>query len=227
MFLMTLVCIVLVSWLIKLSLSQCEATPRGKWGKRWLNCLDKLNTLFCVHFHRLQFMPIALPATGPAIVVANHLSGLDPLLLTAATQRPLRFLIAREEYERAGFNYLFKAIGCIPVDRVSRPEAALRAALKALEQGEVIALYPQGKIVLPHELPRKLKKGTLWLAEKSQAPIYPVHLYGIKGMGYIINSLFMRSQARLVTYPPLTEVQENCLETLQYLLEGRQLQSES
>ncbi len=223
MFLTVLVLIILSSWLINLGLSQCEATPDGKWGYRWLNCLDKLNELFCVHYHRLQYTSVELPPTGPAIVVSNHISGLDPFLLIASTRRPLRFLIAREEYERFGAKILFKAAGSIPVDRHSRPEAALRAALKALEQGEVIALYPQGKITLPDELPRKLKKGTLWLAEKANAPIYPVHLYGIKGMGYIIRSLLMRSRAKLVAYPPLINVKKDCLDTLQHLLEGRQL----
>ena len=80
--------------------------------------------------------PIPLPETGAAIVVCNHISGLDPLVLIAATPRPLRFLIAREEYERFGLQWLFRLGKCIPVERDKRPELAMRAALRAIENGE-------------------------------------------------------------------------------------------
>jgi len=74
--------------------------------------------------------------------VSNHVSGLDPLLLIAATRRPLRFVIAREEYERWGLRWLLHAVGCIPIARGRNPRSALSAARAALEAGEVVALFP-------------------------------------------------------------------------------------
>jgi 1-acyl-sn-glycerol-3-phosphate acyltransferase len=64
------------------------------------------------------------------------MSSLDPFLLLTACKRPLRFLVASEEYERPILNWLFIASGCIPVDRVGRPEKALREAFRALQQCE-------------------------------------------------------------------------------------------
>lgn len=215
-----LLCFIWLIWLIRRGLRACIAAHEADWGIPWVNYLDGMNRIFSKRFHRLEYNPVDLPATGPAIVVANHLSGLDPILLFAATRRPLRFLIAREEYERFGFQWIFRTGGCIPVDRATKPEAALRVALRALQAGEVIALFPQGTITLPDQLPRKLKRGCLWLAQQTNAPIYPVHLSGIKGMGHTISALFMRSHAKLTSYPPLIGDAID-LDYLQALLEGR------
>lgn len=173
------------------------------WGGRWLNCLDGLNRLFCRHYHRLKVDPLPLPETGPALVVANHISGLDPLLLIAASRRPLRFIIASEQYHRFGLRWLFKAVGCIPVDRKGRPERAFRAALRALEQGEVVALFPHGAIHLDSHPPRPLKPGFVRMAQLADCPVYPVRIEGVRGAGLVVASAFMRSRARLTGYPPV------------------------
>ena len=106
------------------ALKKCEAANVADWGNRWINRLDGLNRLFCRHFHRLGRQNIPLPAHGGVLVVSNHVSGLDPLLLIAASPRPLRFLIAREEYGRWWLTWLFRASGCIPVERSRNPRAA-------------------------------------------------------------------------------------------------------
>lgn len=156
------------------------------WQLKGINWVDGLIRLLCKHVHGLnETQQVPLPANGPAIVVANHVSGLDPLLLISACRRPLRFLIAREEYERPGLNWLFKASGCIPVDRSGRPEKALRQALRALEQGEVVVLFPHGKIHLDSDPPLKIKGGVARLACWSRAPIYPVRIEGVKGQGKV------------------------------------------
>ncbi len=67
------------------------------WGQGWLNVLDGFNRIFCRQFHRLNEVWLDLPEAGPAVVVSNHVSGLDPLLLIASSPRPLRFLIASEQ----------------------------------------------------------------------------------------------------------------------------------
>ncbi|MEO6697390.1 MAG: lysophospholipid acyltransferase family protein, partial [Gammaproteobacteria bacterium] len=147
----------LLGWLWRWFWRVCEAANQADWGGRWLNRLDGLNRLFCRHYHRLHYTPIRLPDQGCALVASNHVSGLDPLLLIAAARRPLRFVIAREEYQRFGLTWLFRAIGCIPVERERQPGQALRQALRALERGEVVVLFPHGKIHLDSDPPRKLK----------------------------------------------------------------------
>ena len=196
------------------------ARHRADWGAAWLNVLDGWVRMFCRRYHRVNSAVLNLPETGGAIVAANHVSGLDPLLVIAASLRPVRFLIAREEYERFGLRWLFRAVGCIPVDRGERPERALRAALRALELGEVVVLFPHGGIHA-HETPALLKGGIVKLAHKSNCLIYPLHIDGVRGAGHTLLAVVLRSQANLRVFPPLscTQIEHNeCLQRISKLL---------
>lgn len=190
------------------------------WGHGWLNVLDGLNRLFCRRYHRLNRIALPLPERGGAIVVANHLSGLDPLLLIASCARPLRFLIAREEYERFGLRWLFRAVGCIPVDRSARADGALRAALRALRDGEVIAMFPQGGIHTA-ETPALLKAGVARLAGRSGCLVYPAHIDGVRAPGHVLRPVVLRARARVRAFAPLACAdgeQRACLDRLTRLL---------
>jgi 1-acyl-sn-glycerol-3-phosphate acyltransferase len=175
------------------------------WGSPFLNRLDGLNRLFCRTLHRLPADNFDLPETGPAIVASNHVSGLDAILLLAASPRPLRFMIAREQYERFGMQWLFHALGAIPVDRSGRPEKAMREAVNALKAGEVIAIFPHGKIHLPGDPPRKLKGGAARLAAISGCPVHALMIEGIRLKGVVVASVFVPSRATVkeiaVLYP--------------------------
>ena len=203
----------LAVWLILVSLATIPpallierrllAASRADWGRRWLNMLDGANRLFCHRFHRLQPVQVPLPARGAALVVANHVSGLDPLLMIAACHRPLRFLIAREQYRRFGLQWLFRAVGCIPVERDGNTHRALAAARRALQRGEVVALFPQGRIHLDHEPPARLKRGILHLARFSGAPVVALRIDGVGGTGHTLRAVALRSHARLTVFPAL------------------------
>lgn len=186
-------------WAVK----KCETANVADWGSRWVNRLDGLNRLFCRHFHRLRHDSLPLPARGAALLVSNHVSGLDPLVLIAASERPLRFLIAREQYDRWWLKWLFRAIGCIPVERSRNPTAAYAAARRALEAGEVVALFPHGRIHLDHYQPTPLKRGVALLARETGAPIVVVRLDGVRGVGRTVSAVFLRSRVRLRHHAPL------------------------
>ncbi len=181
-----------------------EAANGADWGNRWLNRLDGLNRILCRRVHHLKHAPLNLPAAGGVLLASNHVSGLDPLLLIAASPRPLRFLIAREEYDRWWLRWLFRRIGCIPVERTRNPRAALVAAREALERGEVVALFPHGRIHLDHHPPTPLKRGIVLLARITGAPILPVRVEGVRGQGRTVPAVFMPSRARVHGFPPLS-----------------------
>jgi 1-acyl-sn-glycerol-3-phosphate acyltransferase len=176
---------------------------RANWGRPWLNFLDGINRIFCHRYHRLNTRFARLPATGPAIVVANHVSGLDPLLMIAACRRPLRFIIAKEQYERRGLRWLFDAVGCIPVNRSANPRAVLKHARDRLARGEVVALFPHGGIHLDHEPHRPLKRGVLDLARDTGAPVFCLRIDGVRGAGLTLGAVLLRSRASIHSYPPL------------------------
>lgn len=211
-------------WQLRRLLRACDRANRVDWGKGWMNRIDGLNRLFCYRYHRLNVTGLRLPKSGPAIVVANHISGLDPMLLIASARRPLHFLIAREEYQRFGLNWLFRAVKGIPVDRERKPEQALRAALRALREGHVVALFPHGKIHLDSDPPRKIKAGAARLAQITGAPILPLKISGIRGAGTVVGGVLLRSRAQVQAFPaidPAEYAYKDLLDRMQQILDGR------
>lgn len=199
----------------------CERVHRADWGGRWLNRLDGLNRLFCRTFHHFVADPVPLPAQGGALLASNHVSGLDALLLIAACERPLRFVMAQEEYDRWWLRWLFKRMLIIPVERDTRSARAVFAARRALKAGEVVVIFPHGGMHLDTDPPQPLKPGIAFLAGATGVPICPVRLEGIRGAGLTVRAVFVSSRARLQAFPPFTcppAKGKRCLKELERLL---------
>src|SRR5688572_5991357 len=85
------------------------------YGHKWLNRLLGLNQLICRHYHRLGDYWLDIPESEGAIIAANHQSGMDPVVLLAASRRRVRFLTTSDYYDLPGVGYILRAAGCIPV----------------------------------------------------------------------------------------------------------------
>jgi 1-acyl-sn-glycerol-3-phosphate acyltransferase len=119
-----------------------------------------------------------VPSSGAAILVASHRSWLDPALVGAVCRRPVRFLILDRVYAWRAGRWFFRFMRTIPVG--SSPGQALpaiRAALERLRAGEVIGIFPEGR-VFPEERPGAWRQGVALLALKSGAPLVPVAIRG-------------------------------------------------
>src|SRR5262249_28955956 len=113
-----------------------------------LRLLWWVNATYCGFFHRLEREGMApLPTRGAAILISNHTCGIDHLVLRAGCRRVLGFMIAQEFYEHWLCRPFCRLLGCIPVRRDGRDLAATRAALRALEQGRVVPIFPEGRIL--------------------------------------------------------------------------------
>ena len=206
-------------WLFR----KADAANVAEWGSKWKNRIDGLNRLFLRSYHKCHIEPVPLPKEGPALVVANHISGLDPMLMLAACQRPVHFIIASEQYYRFGLTWLFRLGGCIPVDRSSRDDSAFRAALQALHEGKVVGLFPEGGMHLPGKGPKRLKRGVARLAKLSGSPVYPMHVSGVSLPGHVLPAVLWPNQARLDSYPPVacdTLEERQCLDQLAQVLKN-------
>jgi 1-acyl-sn-glycerol-3-phosphate acyltransferase len=169
---------------------------RTDWGINWVSWFAGWNRFYCRWFHGFKGEKINLP-DGPLLVISNHISALDPLIMSAACERPLRFLVAKEEYQKTVFNWLLKDAGCIPVDRGGRVEKAFRDAIRQLEKGEVIALFPHGGMHKDSDPHKPLKRGAFKLAEMMNCPIIPVRLTGIRYPGSTVRSLLLPGRVKL------------------------------
>ncbi|WP_246128709.1 lysophospholipid acyltransferase family protein [Pleionea sediminis] len=178
---------------------------KADWGFWITNVIDGWIRVFCRRYHRLNGDNINLPETGGAIVIANHISGLDPFLLIASCHRPLRFMIAKEEYERFGLNWMFKLAGCIPVDRSGRVDKAFREVIRNVNNGEVVALFPHGKIHLDTEEKTHIKPGLRKLTQKLACSVFPARIEGVRGQGSVFTGVILRGKTRLTSFPPLAQ----------------------
>jgi 1-acyl-sn-glycerol-3-phosphate acyltransferase len=120
---------------------------------------------------------------GPMIVVANHTSLADGVLLAIAGRRlgrPFRMLGTAGIIEAPILRIVFKRLGYIPVKRKStNPAGALEPAAEALRAGEVIAMYPEGRITRDRKYwPERSKTGAVRLALQTGVPIVPVATVG-------------------------------------------------
>lgn len=125
-----------------------------------------------------------LPADGPAILVANHRSYIDPLVLglaVASRDRPLRFLAKRELFDAPVVGSLMRAVGSVRVDRSTKSDEPLEEAARALRAGEVVVILPQGTIPRGKEFfePKLTGRwGAARLAAQTKAPVVPFGLWG-------------------------------------------------
>ena len=164
-----------------------------------------LNLWYCHVVHRLQSAgPAPLPARGAAILIANHTCGIDHMLLQAGSRRLLGFIIAKEFYDFWVCRPFCRMIGCIPVRRDGRDLAALRAALRALEEGRVVPIFPEGKI-LPTS-GRELgegKSGVAFIALHARVPVIPAYIRGTPETKNVWKALITPSRARIVFGAPI------------------------
>lgn len=160
---------------------------------------------YCALWHRLKTNGWApLPEHGPALLIANHTCGIDHVLLQGGCRRILGFIIAREYYEWNLIHWFCQLVGCIPVNRDGRDLQAIRAALRALEEGRVVPIFPEGRItpasgrVLGEFLP-----GAAYLALRAGVPVYPAYIHGTPETDQIGESLRTPSHSFVTFGPPI------------------------
>ncbi|MBI4604245.1 MAG: 1-acyl-sn-glycerol-3-phosphate acyltransferase [Planctomycetes bacterium] len=178
---------------------------RGPEDTTVVACLRLLCRVYARVFHSLKVVCPSenpLPEKGPAIVVANHRSSVDPVIVAVATRRRVFFLMAREYYESKGLRWIFRLLGCIPVNRDGNDLGATKAALKTLQAGKVIGIFPQGGI-RDAESSIEGKGGAALLALRTGAPVVPVFIDGTPNLDSVVRGLVTPSKTTLVIGPML------------------------
>lgn len=115
-----------------------------------------------------------VPVSGPLVVAANHGSVLDPFVLGAALPRPIRYITKAELWRYPVVGRLLEAGGAIPLRRGGSDVAAVGAAVAALEAGEVVGIFPQGRV----RSDGPWLRGAARMALAAGAPLLPVRLVG-------------------------------------------------
>jgi len=125
-----------------------------------------------------------IPASGPALIVCNHLSYMDPLIVGGTIGRPIRFVMTHEIYRIRGLTWLFRLAGAIPVapGRVD-PELLRRAYEQvdaALARGELVGIFPEGGLS-PDGTLQPFRRGLAEILRRRPVPVVPIVLEGLWG----------------------------------------------
>lgn len=119
-----------------------------------------------------------VPEKGPLLVAANHINFIDaPVLITHLQPRPVTGLVKKETWDNPVMAFLFNVWGGIPIDRSVADFAAFREAKKALSEGKILAVAPEGTRSNDGSLMRG-KPGIVILASQIDVPILPIVYYG-------------------------------------------------
>jgi hypothetical protein len=156
-----------------------------------------------------------VPAEGAAILVCNHVSFVDGFILSAAIRRPVRFVMWYRIYRLPILHWFFRASGAIPIaGRREDPalmEAAFATVKKALSDGELVGIFPEGLITYNGEI-SPFKNGIERMLEATPVPVIPMALKGLWGSWFsrrggpaMVKRPFrrFRSKVDLVIAPPI------------------------
>ncbi len=140
-----------------------------------------------------------IPREGPAILICNHVSFVDWMIIAAAIRRPIRFVMDHRYFKGFIRRHLFNKAGVIPIAPARENQAILDRAFERmaeeLRRGELICIFPEGHITDNGEL-GVFKPGVLKLLGKTPVPVIPMALNGLWG------SLFSRKDKSLIKKRP-------------------------
>ena len=120
-----------------------------------------------------------LPATGGVLLLPNHISYVDAVILQLACPRPIRFLVYEQIYQHGFLRWGLRLLGAIPINP-KKARTAIEAAVNALAHGDVVCLFPEGALTRTATL-QKLNRGYELIARKAHAPVMPVWLENVWG----------------------------------------------
>lgn len=122
-----------------------------------------------------------IPETGGALLVCNHVSYVDALILAGACPRPIRFVMDEDYYRLPVLHYFFQASRVIPI-KLSNTSIrnALREVKKQLNDGEIVCIFPEGQLTTDGEM-QPFKRGVDCILKQSPVPVIPLALRGLWG----------------------------------------------
>jgi 1-acyl-sn-glycerol-3-phosphate acyltransferase len=118
-----------------------------------------------------------IPKAGPALLIANHQSFIDPLLVGLGTRRHLCFLARKTLFKHPLFTWLIRMLNAVPIDQEGVGKDGIKTIVEQLQLGQAVVIFPEGHRT-PHGAMLPLMPGVLLLIKRTQAPIVPVGIAG-------------------------------------------------
>ena len=139
-----------------------------------------------------------IPDEGPAVIVCNHVSFVDALVIAAACRRPIRFVMDHRIFKLPIISFVFRTGKAIPIASAKEDPQMMKRAFdevaRALQEGDLVAIFPEGRITDSGEL-YPFRPGIKRILERTPVPVIPMALRGLWG------SFFSREAGSAMTKP--------------------------
>jgi 1-acyl-sn-glycerol-3-phosphate acyltransferase len=118
-----------------------------------------------------------VPRTGPALLIANHQSFLDPVLVGLCSRRHLCFLARQTLFRKPAVAWLLRTLGAVPIHHEGVGKEGIRIVLEQLKAGRAVVVFPEGTRTEDGAL-QPLRPGIHLLIKRTQAPVVPIGIAG-------------------------------------------------
>jgi 1-acyl-sn-glycerol-3-phosphate acyltransferase len=139
-----------------------------------------------------------LPEEGAALIVCNHVSFVDAVVIMGVCRRPIRFVMDHNIFKVPVLNFIFRTAGAIPIagrkDDPQMMERAFAEVARALRDGQLVGIFPEGRITDSGEI-QAFRPGMARILEATPVPVVPMALRGLWG------SFFSRKGGPAMTRP--------------------------
>jgi hypothetical protein len=139
-----------------------------------------VNILYRVKVRGLEH----IPEHGPALIVCNHVSFMDPLVIGGSVRRPVRFVMDHNIFRIPVLSFIFKTARAIPIAPAKEDPEALQKAFDQVDaelaDGEIVCIFPEGKLTRHGEI-NEFKRGVEKILERRPVPVVPMALRGLWG----------------------------------------------
>ncbi|MGJ9420013.1 MFS transporter [Massilia sp. CMS3.1] len=152
--------------------------------------------------HRVHTVDVErIPDEGPAVLVCNHVSYVDAIVIGAASPRPIRFVMDHRIFKMPLLGWIFRTAKAIPIASAKEDPFMMERAFidiaEALHQGDLVCIFPEGKLTTTGEL-NEFRGGIAKIVERSHVPVIPMALRGLWGSVFTRDpgNVFERSFSR-------------------------------
>jgi 1-acyl-sn-glycerol-3-phosphate acyltransferase len=143
----------------------------------WILIRQACRVLMTVLFDLKVYGAYNIPKTGGVLIVSNHQSYLDPILLSTCLDRTLSYLAKAELFKNRYFGWLIRNLNAFPVEQGAGDVGAVKESIARLQEGHVLNIFPEGSRTENGEM-LPLEKGVALVIRRAKVPVVPVAIVG-------------------------------------------------
>lgn len=143
------------------------------WKFTRMVCRPIMTLLFDLKVYGRQHVPLK----GGALLISNHQSYLDPVLIAVYLERPMSYMAKSELFENKYFAWIIRALNAFPIKQRAGDVGAIKETIKRLQEGYLLNVFPEGARTFTSEL-GKIEPGAALVIRRAGVPVIPCVIQG-------------------------------------------------